>query len=63
MSRENKDKRFEIRLSEAERERFFTAAEVSAEMKRYIVTTSVQALSASLVVTKRQFVNRGSKIL
>ena len=27
MSRENKDKRFEIRLSESERERFFTAAE------------------------------------
>ena len=27
MSRENKDKRFEIRLSESERERFFAAAE------------------------------------
>ena len=27
MSRENKDKRFEIRLSESERERFFSAAE------------------------------------
>ena len=27
MSRENKDKRFEIRLSESERERFFTAAD------------------------------------
>lgn len=53
MSRENKDKRFEIRLSESERERFFTAAEACGMTPSQYMRTMLWFLHPAKVPTEK----------
>lgn len=53
MSRENKDKRFEIRLSEAERERFFTAAEACGMTPSQYMRTMLWFLHPAKLPTEK----------
>ena len=53
MSRENKDKRFEIRLSESERERFFTAAEAFGMTPSHYMRTMLWFLHPANLTTEK----------
>ena len=53
MSRENKDKRFEIRLSESERDRFFTAAEACGMTPSQYMRTMLWFLHPAKLPTEK----------